>query len=37
VRNQNFAELKRERSAMPDLESIRRALRRKAEREARAA
>jgi predicted DsbA family dithiol-disulfide isomerase len=37
VRNQNFAELKRERSALPDLESIRRALRRKAEREARAA
>jgi predicted DsbA family dithiol-disulfide isomerase len=37
VRNQNFAELKRERSALPDLESIRRALRRKAEREGKAA
>jgi len=37
VRNQNFAELKRERSRLPDLESIRSALRRKAEREGKAA
>ena len=37
VRNQNFAELKRERSRLPDLESVRRALRRKAERQGKAA
>jgi 2-hydroxychromene-2-carboxylate isomerase len=37
VRNQNFAELKRERSRLPDLESIRRSLRRKAERQGKAA
>jgi predicted DsbA family dithiol-disulfide isomerase len=37
VRNQNFAELKRERSRLPDLESIRRSLRRKAKRQGKAA